>query len=76
METIRALMAEIDALQDKIGAVLEGMVEVDCEACPGVPKDMLRTLRVVRHQFAWCPCSWLRRQAETILKNGLPEAHR
>ena len=64
---LRSLMGEIEAVQAKIDAVLDGMVDVDREHCPGVPSGVLRNLRTARSCGGYCACSWLRSEANKVL---------
>ena len=63
---LRGLMNEIEVVQAKIDAVLDGMVSVDSEQCPGVPSGVLRNLRTARSCGGYCACSWLRSEAQKL----------
>jgi hypothetical protein len=64
--TVSALMAEIDVIQRKIGAMLDGMVEIDRRSCPGVPEGVVRNLRMANFRGGFCWCSWLRNEAAQL----------
>jgi len=67
---LRGLMGEIEVVQRKIDEVLSGMVDVDREQCPGVPRGVLKNLRTARSCGGYCACSWLKSEAEKFLGDG------
>ena len=67
---LRSLMGEIEVVQAKIDEVLNGMVDVDREQCPGIPSGVLRNLRIARHCSGFCACSWLKNEAEKFFGEG------
>jgi hypothetical protein len=60
-----ALARRAEQLQAEIDEALNRVVECDRKNCPGIPEAVLRGLRTARFCHGYCPCSWLRNEAET-----------
>jgi hypothetical protein len=65
MQTIAALAKRAEELQTEINKVLDAFVAVDCRHCPGIPPGSLKNMRITRHLYGFCPCSWVRNEAGT-----------
>ena len=62
-QTIQALAKRAEALQRDIAAALNLLIEEDRESCPGVPGPVLKGLRTARFCHGYCPCSWVKDEA-------------
>jgi hypothetical protein len=62
--TLAVLARRAEQLQAEIDEALSRIVAGDCKNCPGIPEAVLRGLRTARFCHGYCPCSWLRNEAE------------
>jgi hypothetical protein len=62
--TLAALARRAEQLRAEIDEALSRVVAGDLKNCPGVPEAVLRGLRTARFCHGYCPCSWLRNEAE------------
>jgi hypothetical protein len=53
----RSLEDRIEEIHSEINAMIDARVEETAQQCPGVPRDMLRQLIVVRATGGLCRCA-------------------